>query len=170
MSSNIRAENKPRKSSKELEGASPNGAARERKASENSRLNLIGVKVGAALRSEIDAYAEAHGFTRSRAAGEYLAIASETLRERDGVPAGRADEILEALEGVRTIVDVLGPPTFAVLRVLAHWACKTDLKVGEDELLAELRAVGADEWEQVVSEAVRDLQGRAREGTEPRRS
>ena len=134
------------------------------------RLSPVSAKVGLALRSEIDAYAEAHGLTRSRAAGEYLAIASETLREREGVPAGRADEILEALEGVRTIVDVLGPPTFAVLRVLAHWACKTDLKVGEDELLAELRAVGADEWEQVVSETVRDLQDRAREGTEPRRS
>ena len=134
------------------------------------RLSPVSAKVGLALRSEIDAYAEAHGLTRSRAAGEYLAIASETLRERDGVPAGRADEILEALEGVRTIVDVLGPPTFAVLRVLAHWACKTDLKVGEDELLAELRAVGADEWEQAVNEAERDLQQRAREVAGPRRS
>ena len=134
------------------------------------RLCPVSAKVGQTLRCEIDDYAEAHGLTRSRAAGEYLAIASETLREREGVPAGRADEILEALEGVRTIVDVLGPPTFAVLRVLAHWACKTDLKVGEDELLAELRAVGADEWEQAVSEAERDLQQRAQEVAGPKRS
>jgi hypothetical protein len=31
------------------------------------------------------------------------------------------------------------------------------VKVNEDELLAELRSVGADEWEQVVAEAERDL-------------
>jgi len=29
--------------------------------------------------------------------------------------------------------------------------------VNEDELLAELRTVGADEWEQAVAEAERDL-------------
>jgi hypothetical protein len=31
------------------------------------------------------------------------------------------------------------------------------VKVSEDELLAELRSVGADEWEQAVAEAERDL-------------
>jgi hypothetical protein len=31
------------------------------------------------------------------------------------------------------------------------------VKVNEDELLAELRTVGADEWEQAVAEAERDL-------------
>jgi hypothetical protein len=125
---------------------------------ENPRLCLVGAKVSRGLRSEIDAYAQAHGLTRSKAAGEFLAIASETLRERQGVPVGRADDILEALEGVRAVVETLGPPTFAVLRLLAHWACKTDLKLTEDELLAELRSVGGDEWEQAVTEAERSLQ------------
>jgi len=32
------------------------------------------------------------------------------------------------------------------------------VKVSEDELLAEVRSVGADEWEQAVAEAERDLQ------------
>jgi hypothetical protein len=31
------------------------------------------------------------------------------------------------------------------------------VKVSEDELLAEVRTVGADEWEQAVAEAERDL-------------
>jgi hypothetical protein len=74
---------------------------------EASRLCLIGVKVDAELRREIDAYAEAHGITRSRAAGHYLGIARETLREREGVPGGRADELLEALDGLRAAVDIL---------------------------------------------------------------
>ena len=124
-----------------------------------SRLCLVGVKVDAALRREIDAYADAHGVSRSRAAGHYLAIARETIREREGVPGGRADELLEALDGLRAAVDILGPPTFGLLRLLAHWATQSgSVKVNEDELLAELRTVGADEWEQAITEAERDLQ------------
>ena len=123
------------------------------------RLSLIGVKVSRALRAEIDEYAKAHGITRSRAAGQFLEIACEALRGREGVPAGKAEEILEALEGVRTVVELVGPPTFGLLRLLSHWATQSGgLKVSEDELLAELRTVAGDEWEQAVSEAERDLQ------------
>jgi hypothetical protein len=116
------------------------------------------VKVDKALRAEIDEYAKTQGITRSRAAGQFLEIGRETLRAREGVPAGKAEEILEALEGVRTVVELAGPPTFGLLRLLAHWATQTGgLKVSEDELLAELRTVAGDEWEQALSEAERDL-------------
>jgi hypothetical protein len=118
----------------------------------------VGVKIDSALRSEIDEYAKAHGISRSRAASHYLAIARETIRGREGVPAGKAEEILEALEGVRTIVELLGPTCVGLMRLLAHWATQTGgLRVSEDELLAELRTVAADEWEQTLSEAERDL-------------
>jgi hypothetical protein len=127
--------------------------------SEASRLSLIGVKVDIALRREIDAYAEAQGVSRSRAASRLLAIARDAIREREGVPGSRADELLEALDGLRASVDILGPPTFGILRLLAHWATHGGgVKVNEDELLAELRTVGADEWEQAVAEAERDLE------------
>jgi len=117
------------------------------------------LKVDGALRNEIDAYAEAHGVSRSRAAGHYLAIARETIREREGIPGGRADELIEAVDGLRAAMDLLGPPTFGMLRLLAHWASQGGgVKVNEDELLAELRTVGADEWEQAIAEAERDLQ------------
>jgi hypothetical protein len=44
------------------------------------------------------------------------------------------------------------------MRLLSHWATQSGgLKVSEDELLAELRTVAADEWEQVLSEAEREL-------------
>jgi hypothetical protein len=125
----------------------------------SSRLRLISLKVDAALRNEIDAYAEAHGITRSRAANHYLAIARETIREREGVPSGKADELMEAVDGLRAAIDILGPPTFGMLRLLAHWSTRGGgVKVSEDELLAELRTVGADEWEQAIAEAERDLQ------------
>ena len=126
---------------------------------DRSRLCLVGVKVDASLRREIDAYAEAHGVSRSRAAGHFLSIGREAIHERDGVPGSRADELLEAVDGLRAALDILGPPTFAMLRLLAHWVAQSGgVKVSEDELLAELRAVGADEWEQAVVEAERDLQ------------
>jgi hypothetical protein len=123
------------------------------------RLLPISAKIELSLSREIDDYAKAQGITRSRAAGHYLTIARETLRSREGVAAGKAEEILEALEGVRTIVELLGPPAFGLIRLLAHWATQSGgLRVSEDELLAELRTVAADEWEQVLSEAERDLQ------------
>jgi hypothetical protein len=122
------------------------------------RLCLIGVKVDSALKREIDEYAEAHGITRSRAAGEYLTIARDALRERDGIPAGRADDLLEALEGIRAVLDLLGPTALGTLRLLAHWAAQGGgVKVAEDELMTEIRSVGADEWEQTVADAEREL-------------
>jgi len=115
-------------------------------ASSPVRLLPISAKIETTLSREIDEYAKAHGITRSRAAG------------REGVAAGKAEEILEALEGVRTIVELLGPPSLGVMRLLAHWATQSGgLRVSEDELLAELRSVAADEWEQVLSEAEREL-------------
>jgi hypothetical protein len=52
----------------------------------------------------------------------------------------------------------MGPSTLGTQRLLAHWAARDGgVKVSEDELLAEVRSVGADEWEQAISEAERNL-------------
>jgi hypothetical protein len=127
-------------------------------ASSPVRLLPVSAKIELTLSREIDEYAKAHGITRSRAAGQFLEIARESLRAREGVAPAKAEEILEALEGVRTVVELLGPPSFGLVRLLAHWATQTGgLKVSEDELLAELRTVAGDEWEQALSEAERDL-------------
>ncbi len=127
-------------------------------ATNSARLTLIGVKVDAALRAEIDAYAHEHGITRSRAAQHYLSIAQEARREHGGVPASRADELLQELSGVRAGLDIVGPAALGMVRLLAHWGVQTGaLRVSEDELLAEIRTVGADEWEQAISEAEGEL-------------
>ncbi len=129
------------------------------RAPESSRLSVLSVKVDTALRAEIDAYAREHGITRSRAAQHYLSIAQEARREREGVPASRADELLQELSGLRAGLDIVGPAALGMVRLLAHWGVQTGaLKVSEDELLAEIRTVGADEWEQAISEAERELQ------------
>jgi len=124
----------------------------------STRLLPVSAKIDLALSRELDDYAKAHGITRSRAAGQFLEIAREALRAREGVAPAKAEEILEALEGVRTVVELLGPPSFGLMRLLSHWATQSGgLKVSEDELLAELRTVAGDEWEQALSEAERDL-------------
>ena len=146
-------------------GPSPAGSRRGKistpkaiaEATQPSRLCPISAKIGHQLSREIDAYAEAHGITRSHAASEYLDIASEVLREREGIPGG--------LERLGAAVDILGPPAFGVLRLLAHWASQGGgLKVNEDELVAEVRGVGADEWEQAIADAERGLRELARTG------
>ena len=158
MSAQLPASDGSKESPGKPENARKAPAAKSGNASAPEHLSLIGVKVNSALRAEIDEYAKAHGITRSRAAGQFLEIARETLRGREGVSTGKAEEILEALEGVRTVVELVGPPTFGLVRLLAHWATQSGgLKVSEDELLAELRTVAGDEWEQALSEAERDL-------------
>src|SRR5207247_8921039 len=105
---------------------------------------------------EVDALAMRMGATRSEASGVGLGIGGETIRSREGVAAGRVEELLGALEGVRSTLDLMGPPTFGMLRLLAHWAARDGgVEVNEDELLAELRVTAADEWEQAVADAER---------------
>ena len=121
-------------------------------------LQWVTARVPGDLVREVDAHAKRTGTTRSEGIRECLAIGIETIRSRDGIPTGRVDELLSALEGVRLTLDLIGPPTFGLLRLLVHWATRDrSLKVDEDELLAELRATGADDWEQAVADAERDL-------------
>jgi hypothetical protein len=107
---------------------------------------------------ELEAHATRTGISRSDAIREALAVGMETIHGRHGVPGGRVEELLGALESIRVALDILGPPTLGTQRLLAHWASRDgSVKVGEDELLAEVRTVGADEWEQAVAEADREL-------------
>ena len=111
-----------------------------------------------ALVREIEGQAKRTGASRSDAIRECLAVGMETIRGLEGVPGGRIEEVLGAIESVRVAVELLGPPTLGTQRLLAHWATRDGgVKVREDELLAELRSVGADEWEQAISEAERGL-------------
>jgi Arc/MetJ-type ribon-helix-helix transcriptional regulator len=123
-------------------------------------LQWVTARLPPPLVREIEARAKSAGTTRSDAIRECLALGLETIREREGVPGGRVEELLGAIESVRVAVELLGPSTLGTQRLLAHWAARDGgLKISEDELLAEVRSVGADEWEQAVAEAERDLPG-----------
>ena len=133
-------------------------------------LQWITARIPPALVREIEGHAKRAGTTRSDAIRECLAVGMETIRGREGVPGGRVEELLGAIESVRVVVELLGPPTLGTQRLLAHWAARDGgVKVSEDELLAEVRTVGADEWEQAVAEAERDLPGPSNAGPEGER-
>jgi hypothetical protein len=139
-------------------GSSP--TARPETTNAKDSLEWVTARIPPALVREIESHAKHLGITRSDAIRECLAVGLETIRGREGVPGGRIEEVLGAIESVRVAVELLGPPTLGTQRLLAHWAARDGgVKVNEDELLAELRAVGADEWEQAVSEAERALPG-----------
>lgn len=121
-------------------------------------LQWITARVPPALVRELEAHAKRIGTTRSEAIRECLGVGMETIRGREGISRGRVDELLGAIESVRLVLELLGPSTLGTQRLLAHWATRDGtVKVSEDELLAEVRSVGADEWEQAVAEAERDL-------------
>ncbi len=121
-------------------------------------LTWVTARIPPDLVREIEAHAKRSGTTRSEAIRDCLAVGIETIRHRYGVPGGRVDELLGAIESVRLLLDLLGPPTFGTQRLLAHWASRDGtVKVSEEELMAELRNVSADEWEQAVVDAERDL-------------
>ena len=121
-------------------------------------LQWVTARIPPGLVREIEAHAKGAGTTRSDAIRELLALGLETVRARDGVPGGRVEEVLGAIESVRLAVELLGPSTLGTQRLLAHLAAREGaVKVSEDELLAEVRTVGADEWEQAIAEAERDL-------------
>ena len=134
-------------------------AAGEHEASRgDDALHWVTARLPADLVHEIDAHAKRMGTSRSDAIREALAVGLEAIRGRDGIPAGRIEELVGALEAIRMTLDILGPPTLGTQRLLAHWAAREgSVKVSEDELLAEVRIVGADEWEHAVTEAERDL-------------
>jgi len=135
--------------------------SRPQPAPDQERLQWVTARIEPQLIRDIEAYAKKGGMTRSDAIRECLAAGMEAITERGGIPGSRAEELLQAIDGVRTAADILGPPAFGMLRLLAHWAVQTgSLKVNEDELLAEVRLVGADEWEQAVTDAEREMQER----------
>lgn len=122
-------------------------------------LQWVTARIPPDLVREIEAHAKRNGTTRSEAIRACLAVGIETIRHREGVPGGRVEEILQgAIESVRLLLELVGPPTLGTQRLLAHWASRDGaVKVSEDELMAEVRIVSADEWEQAVVDAERDL-------------
>jgi hypothetical protein len=111
-------------------------------------------RVTAAVKSALDQAARAAGKGEGEVLRELLAEALAG-RAADRSPRAEKDEqMLVRLERLEVRVEDIGVSTRAAVRLLAHWAAQSGaVRVSEDELLAELRSVGRDEWQQAVEEA-----------------
>ncbi len=121
-----------------------------------SPLQWITARVPEALVRQLEAHATAGGMNRSDAIRECLEVGIEAVQLRQGVPEGRVDDIVGRLDIVLLALGAIGPSTLGMLRLLAHWAAQDgSVKVGEDEVVTEVRAIGSEEWDQVISEGQR---------------
>jgi len=104
----------------------------------------------------LEAHAKAGGTNRSDTIRECLEVGIEAVQLRQGVPEGRVDDIVGRLDTVLLALDAIGPSALGMLRLLAHWAAQDgSVKVGEDEVVTEVRAIGSEEWDQLISEGLR---------------
>src|SRR5258708_24175423 len=85
-------------------------------------LQWVTARVPPDLVRDIEAHGKRSGTTRSEAIRECLAVGIETIRHREGVPRGRVEEILGAIEGARLRLGLRCPPAFGTPRLPAPWA------------------------------------------------
>jgi hypothetical protein len=115
-------------------------------------LAVVYCRIDRTLKAELHRLARVAGKTDSDFVRELLTSAANHRPGR-----GTDDGVLRAqLEELAFRLDDVGVSTRAAVRLLAHWAAQSGaVRVTEDELLAELRAVGRDEWQQAVEEGAR---------------
>jgi hypothetical protein len=141
-----------------LTKARPSGKPKE-------RMPKPDVRFDPALLRRVDAFAGGEGITRSRAVRELCGMSLDLIESKKGVTQGRIDELLESIESEKRLMAHLGTATVGILRLLAHWATQTGgLRVSEDELVAEVRTAGHEEWDQISGEAAGRLRGAGAEG------
>jgi hypothetical protein len=142
----------PQRSGGPRDAAAPDGLA------------VVYCRIERTLKVELQQLARVAGKTDSDFVRELLISAAKRHQDRgagDGMLRTQLDEIAFRLDDV-------GVSTRAAVRLLAHWAAQSGaVRVTEDELLAELRAVGRDEWQQAVEEGAdrepSDAHGSSRE-------
>jgi hypothetical protein len=117
------------------------------------RKGEIGVRLDASLEERLGAYAEREGLSVGEALASLLYLGLEFAeRQRTGLKED-IEDLQRELRDVKQMLDVVGPASLGVQRILAHWAAQTGgLRVTEDELLAEGRTVAEEEWQGQLAE------------------
>ena len=119
------------------------------------RLERLFFRTDTETARRLRAHAEKHGVaSTSEAITALLVQALDQEEGVRGVPATKADEVTEGLRSLGALVERMGPGVLGMLHLLAHWAVRSGgVKVTEDELLAEVLAVGESQWQQLLEEA-----------------
>jgi hypothetical protein len=119
----------------------------------DERSDELTVRLDAGLQERVKAYAAREQLAAGEALPALLYLGLEFAeRQRTGLKEDIEDVQRELLD-VKQMLDVLGPASLGVQRILAHWAAQTGgLRVTEDELLAEGRMVADEEWQGQLAE------------------
>ncbi len=135
---------------------SPSQGAREASAKGSGKAKWsrrITLRLALADLRRTEAYAAHTGLRKATALAEIVHLGLESAEEREGVPGARADAILRVLHALEALVSRMGPALFGTLVLLAFSVARgTSGKITEDELLAQARLVGDDEWARIVDE------------------
>jgi hypothetical protein len=119
----------------------------------DERSDELTVRLDAGLQERVKAYAEREQLAVGEALPALLYLGLEFAeRQRTGLKED-IEDVQRELADVKQMLDVLGPASLGVQRILAHWAAQTGgLRVTEDELLAEGRMVADEEWQGQLAE------------------
>jgi hypothetical protein len=113
------------------------------------------------LKAHLEARARAEGCSVGELARDLLSVALEAREAGPGtVVKSRADRLVELAEEnlnelrmLAMLIGAVGRTALGNEQLLVHWATRDeDFGVGEEELSAELHAVGAEGWQQVLAE------------------
>ena len=111
------------------------------------------IRLDAGLQERVTAYSERERLSVGEALTALLYLGLEFAeRQRSGLKED-IEDLQRELSDVKHMLDILGPASLGVQRILAHWAAQTGgLRVTEDELLAEGRMVAEEEWQGQLAE------------------
>src|SRR5512135_424295 len=114
----------------------------------DTKQDEITLRLDEGLHERLGAYATRERMTAGEALTALLYLGLEFAeRQRTGLRED-VEDVQRELRDIKQMVDVLGPAALATQRILAHWAAQTGgLRVSEDELLAEGRLVGDEDWQ-----------------------
>lgn len=133
----------------------PEGSRGAIEASKRPALRSCRLEVRLALDDarRTDLYASRAGIKRATALAEIIHLGLEAIDEKEGIPGSRADVLFGVLSSVETLLSQVGSTVLGTLVLNAYSvALSAQGKVSEDELLAQARRVGDDEWQRVLDE------------------
>jgi hypothetical protein len=114
----------------------------------DERTNDVSIHLDKALQERVRASAQREELGTGEALTALVYLGLEFAeKQRTGLRED-LDDLQREIADVKQMLDVLGPSSVGVLRILTHWATQTGgLRVSEDELLAEGRLVAGEEWQ-----------------------
>jgi hypothetical protein len=119
----------------------------------DERTNDVSIHLDKALQERVRVYAQREELGTGEALTALVYLGLEFAeKQRTGLRED-LDDLQREIADVKQMLDVLGPSSVGVLRILTHWATQTGgLRVSEDELLAEGRLVAGEEWQGQLAE------------------